>query len=300
MNRSVRTRLALRIGVFVLLALTMAWQVPVLMRGPARVELEVQRTGASPASREGPLRVLSLNLAHGRGRRFHQLLISRRVIERNLRHAAAVIEREAVHVVAVQEADGPSAWSGRFNHVEFLAEIANLGQWTRGEHAVGLGLTYGTAVLSSEPMSDAESITFEPTPPTPPKGFVVATIIHPNRPGLKIDVVSVHLDFARRGRRRKQVEHMIEVLAPRGNPLVIMGDFNCQWTGKEQTLQILTEGLGLHAYEPQTATTTFPFTDKRLDWVLVSKGVEFERYTVLEDPISDHLAVTATLNFDRL
>lgn len=32
-----------------------------------------------------------------------------------------VITRENPHVVALQEADGPSFWSGKFNHVDYLA-----------------------------------------------------------------------------------------------------------------------------------------------------------------------------------
>ena len=69
------------------------------------------------------LSLLSLNLAHGRKDRFSQLLLSSETIERNLLDVASYLESSQADIVALQEADSPSNWSGNFNHVEFLGEM---------------------------------------------------------------------------------------------------------------------------------------------------------------------------------
>lgn len=51
------------------------------------------------------LRIMTLNLAHGRGDNFHQLLISNAQIKNNLDNIIKISQREAPHVLAVQEAD---------------------------------------------------------------------------------------------------------------------------------------------------------------------------------------------------
>ena len=102
----------------------------------------------------------------------------------------------------------------------------------------------------------------------PVKGFVIATV---EVGGLPVDVVSVHVDFATRGRRRIQLGHMATELKHRGRRVVILGDLNCGWR-REPTLQELAV---------------------RLD--LASRGVEYHRYEVLPTPLSDHRAVVADL-----
>jgi len=198
--------------------------------------------------------------------------------------------------VALQEADGPSIWSGRFDHVEHLAGNAGFSHHCRGEHVKGMKLSYGTALLSRLALDDCRSVTFAPSPPTLSKGFVVGTIQWPGRPGLQVDCVSVHLDFSRKSVRRKQVRKMITELAERENPLIIMGDFNCEWTGKDRSLRTLAKELDLVAYKPTAEDMpTFPKLKKRLDWLLVSPELEFVEYRTVPDAVSDHRGVVAVL-----
>ena len=68
------------------------------------------------------LRLMSLNIAHARRKAQHQSLLKDTTIRRNLELIAGVLERERPDVVALQEADGPSFWSGGFDHVTALAE----------------------------------------------------------------------------------------------------------------------------------------------------------------------------------
>ena len=242
------------------------------------------------------MKVLTLNIAHGRRSGPHQLLQGRARIESNVDDVATVLRRERPHVVALQEADGPSFWSGRFDHVRHLAERAGFAHAVRGDHARALEVRYGTALLSMLPLSDAVSVTFPPVPLRFPKGYVVSTVTWPNDGGLQVDVVSVHLDFARPSVRRRQVAQVIKRLRQRGKPLVIMGDFNCEWAGREPTLRLLASKLNLKAYLPEASgLKTFRRMRRRLDWILVSPQFDFLSYQALPDPISDHLGVVSEL-----
>ena len=242
------------------------------LRGPARVELEVYGGSMQGGEAEGRLTVLSLNAAHGRRTAFSQVFVPVEEIEGNLDAIAGVLAAHRPDLVALQEIDGPSGWSGRFNHVHYLADKAGFPQAVQGEHVAGLTLSYGTAVLSRLPVAEARSYTFAPSPPTPSKGYVLATVSLPGSE-LKLDVVSVHLDFMSAGSRRSQAQEMIKVLGGRGNPLILMGDLNCEWADEESAVSLLVEKLGLKAYRPEAEDlATFGMGERRLDWVLISGG----------------------------
>lgn len=278
-----------------LLGFTATFSILPLIKGPHEITPTIShRVLSNPNNPQPPLlKIMTLNLAHGRKDGFHQILQRKTTIAGHLNDIATVLQREQPTVVAFQEADGPSWWSGNFNHVHYLADHANYAYSVQGEHVKGLGLSYGTALLSKLPLKDAVSLTFTYTPPTPAKGFLVSTL----DTGININLVSVHLDFARSSVRRQQIEEMIQHLKPRGKPLIIMGDFNCEWTS-ETTLPFLAEQLNLHAYQPTaTPLNTFPQSTKatRIDWILISAELEFVTYQVVEDVLSDHLGTVATL-----
>ena len=177
------------------------------------------------------LRVMTLNVAHGRGDRFHQSQLERADHEAILGEIAAVIDREAPDVVALQESDGPSSWSGGFDHVAWLvARSAWVCSGVRGAHVahevLGERLEYGTAVLSRGPVRRACSEPFGLSW-VDTKGFVVATVAAPGwGEEAAVDVVSVHLDFLSELVRRRQVRRLVAALERRRRPVVVMGDFN--------------------------------------------------------------------------
>jgi len=246
------------------------------------------------------LRVMSLNVAHGRRGGPHRVFLRRRAAEANLAGIAEVIRREAPDLVALQEADGPSSWSGRFDHVEKLAKLAGYDHLFRGEHTCfwrgRRRICYGSALLSRHPLAEATSYRFARSLPTPTKGFVAATLRAPGHGKGLFRVVSVHLDFSRKRVRLRQVRHMADELAGSAEPLVILGDFNCQWEGREDTLQLLAGLLDVRPYRPgRPELFTFPARRprKRLDWILISPALDFGNYAVLPDRVSDHLSVIA-------
>ncbi|MHC4062483.1 MAG: endonuclease/exonuclease/phosphatase family protein [Planctomycetota bacterium] len=270
-----------------------------LMGGEPEVRPQVRRHSAAPlpalesiGGQRNSLKVMTLNMAHGRGDGPNQVLRKGKTIKTNLDEIVAVLRREGPDIAAIQEADGPSVWSGKLNQVSYLADKAGFAYSVQGEHVKGMKISYGTGLLSIPALREPLSVTFDASPPTFSKGFIVATVYWPGEPNMEVDVVSVHLDFSRNSVRERQVEDMIERLSSRGRPLIVMGDFNCEWSSKESAVRALAEKLNLKAYQPESPRMdTFPLLRMRMDWVLISPVLEFVTYEVLPDVISDHYAV---------
>lgn len=268
---------------------------PTVRQYPAAATAKIAGPPVVPAG-NGTLRLLTLNLAHGRKDGFSQILQSGDTIRGHLGDVADVLRRESPDLVALQEADGPSVWSGNVNHVGILAESAGFGYSIQGAHVAGAGLSYGTAILSRRAIEAPVSVTFGPSIPPFPKGFVVGRIRWPGLPGGGVDVVSVHLDFARPSVRRAQVEEMVRRLSSRPGPRIILGDFNSEWADEDSAVRALAKALNLNAWrETADGLDTFPFSERRLDWILISPELEFRDYRVLPDVLSDHLGVLATI-----
>ena len=276
-------------SVWLFLAL-MGAAITFLTCAPHQHALVMAPTGLPSPQESELLTVLTLNVAHGRGDGFHQAIQSRARIDGQLEEIAKVLRQQTPRVVGLQEADGPSLWSGRFDHVHRLAVDAGFAWHLRGKHVQRMGLDYGTALLTQTEPINARSVTFPPTPPTFTKGFVVATLHHG---GHAIDVVSIHLDFARAEKRAQQIEELIKILQERPRFRIILGDFNSGF--QDPPIQRLLQALDLHTFEPRANLDTFPKTGARLDWILASVQLEFADHQVLQDVLSDHRAVVARL-----
>lgn len=261
---------------------------------PASAEKPAQE--ALPPNRS--LNAVTLNLAHGRRDSKNQWLVSEEQTRANLDEIAAYLLETEADVVALQEADAPSHWSGGFDHVAYLAEKASFGYYVRAEHAkIWMG-NYGTAVLSRWPITEAMGLTYASTPPTASKGFTLAQIEWHN-PELAdspvtVDVISVHLDFSRKSVRLEQIDELARVLEDRAGPLIIMGDFNSEWLAEEYLVQNTAETSRLHVYRPASDDLN-TYKDSRLDWILLSRRLDFASYVVVQKMLSDHKAVRANI-----
>ncbi len=262
------------------------------------VTLPPERAPAPAFNDEGSrtLRVLTLNLAHGRGEGTHQIFLDDASIRANLDQTAAVLRSHAPDLVALQEADAPSFWSGGFDHVVYLGKESGLAHIVHGEHVSGPALSYGTALLSRLKLENPETLTFDPERVPVPKGFVAATIRWPGATSVSVDVVSLHLDFLTEAARRAQASELIAMLQQRGHPVILMGDFNSDWHKPDSAVRYIARELCLSTYNPGAqGLSTFPRFDSRLDWVLVSGNLEFLSYQVLPDALSDHRGVLAEI-----
>ncbi len=245
------------------------------------------------------LKVLSLNVGHGRNTSWNQVFVTRERTYENLDQIATMIRDADADIVALQEADGESRWSGNFDHVDYVRQRAGFPCSVLGRHADTWLFSYGAALMTRQPFADPESIRFPATPPTATKGFVKARVHWRVGDGVtKVTVVSVHLDFSRQGVRDEQVSLMIEDLASLDTPLIIMGDLNSRWVDERSHVRQLADGLELDAWLPEeSGLGTYKSGDgKRLDWILISRDLEFVEYHTLTDVVSDHYPVFAEIS----
>lgn len=250
------------------------------------------------------LKILTLNIAHGRKDAMNQVFLSKDRIQRNLSEIAHALAKQNADVIALQEADGPSLWSGGFNHVEAIAKQANYPWYYQAENASSWLFSYGAAILSRSPVSETLAYSFKPSPPTLNKGFLLTRIDWKPYPDahkdMNIDIVSVHLDFSRQKVRESQIAEMKEVLSKRNNPMIILGDFNSEWFSDRSVVKRLAEDGSLKVYQPHADhLSTYKSRESRLDWILISSELEFVSYEVLQDTLSDHLAVVAEVRLSE-
>ena len=245
------------------------------------------------------LELLTLNIAHGRKDSFNQLLVPNDTIVENLDDIAEMLKKVDADIVALQEADGPSAWSGYFNHVSYLANMAEYPWDIYSAHVNGKRINYGTALLSKVPFKDTLSHDFPKSPPTLRKGFTLGEIEwqpDENKPAITVDVLSVHLDFSRKAVRRNQLGKIIEAIQATEEALIIMGDFNEEWDNEESVVQALVNEAGMQAFQPESGDHA-SYKDKRLDWILISEQLEFTGHRVITEEVSDHRLVVAEVRW---
>ena len=245
------------------------------------------------------LRVATLNLAHGRKDSFNQFFVGKDSHKENLNDIADVLSQYEPHVVALQEADAESRWSGGFNHVIHLADGAEFPWRAHETNAENWLFSFGTAVLSAVPLTETIKHTFVASPPTLPKGFVLAQIEWPDGDAnnkRKIDIISVHLDFSRQTVRDSQIKEMLEILSARSNSTIIMGDFNSEWLAELSVIKELATNSRYLTYKPGSPDYN-TYKNKRLDWILISKDLEFVNYQVLPDILSDHAMIVSDIRF---
>ncbi|RLA46365.1 MAG: hypothetical protein DRR04_05500 [Gammaproteobacteria bacterium] len=271
---------------------------------PARGEGRYRTSDLAPVILEADtLELLTLNVAHGRGTALNQILVSATQHRKNLEEIASILLASGAQVVALQEADAPSLWSGKFDHVEYLAEATGYRFSAHGYHASAWPFTYGAALMSKPRMSDTHSHSFRPTWPTATKGYVRGTIRWRNGEDegsvQAVTLVSVHLDFSSEKVRKAQIGELVDDLGELPTPLIIMGDFNADWSSDDSPVRQLANAIGLAAFRPTTQEFSTYKGIKRLDWILISDELKFINYAILPNIVSDHLAVVAKIGWEE-
>ena len=246
------------------------------------------------------LSVLTLNMAHGRKDALNQMLQKTSTTRRNLEEIADYFSNSGADLIALQEADASSRWSGKFNHVEFVSDNSPYPCRIHAGHASKYMYNFGTALLSRVSFTNSLMHSFEPSPPTTTKGFVMGQVLW--NPGgtlpepIAVSVISVHLDFSRKKVRDAQTAEMREVLKDLQGPIVILGDFNADWTSKDSAIKAIVANEIYKIYKPEaTGLGTYKSGKHRLDWILISNDLEFVNYEVPQLVLSDHQPVLATL-----
>jgi endonuclease/exonuclease/phosphatase family metal-dependent hydrolase len=254
------------------------------------------------------LRILTLNIAHGRGLSTYQGFHSARGIERSLRRVAHLLRKVDADIVALQEVDEDSHWNRRIHLLDVLQEQAGYEHAYLGVHnrrSGRLPLAYGNALLTRFPIRHAEHEAFGQAS-LGEKGFVCAELETPH--GI-LPVVNLHLDFRSRLRRIEQVETLIQFLVnkkytdegtPHFSPLVC-GDFNSR-SGRRgdavrHLFQYLENQCDYRLLPQGRRSRTFPslLPVHGLDFVFVPPSYQVCSSEVLRSYVSDHRPVVVEL-----
>ncbi len=266
---------------------------------PVSFYFEQNIPGEYPHHKDNQLSVMTLNIGHGRGKGFHQLVQSKEKITSNAIAITETINKEKIDITALQEVDGPGIWNGGLDLIEYIAEKSGYphGIWTKNVETAAL--SYGTALLSNSAYSHAESYTFKARPFILPKGFTMGIFKISEMTGKHVCVVSVHLAPLLAPMRRRQAEIIISNLEKLDYPLIIAGDFNCGYKEKS-AVKLLADRLNLSVWDEKSVKLgTHQPGNRRLDWIMISGDLEFVSYEVLSDKISDHRAVKAVIRYKK-
>lgn len=252
------------------------------------------------------VRLLTFNIAHARGPALHQGLGRSDRYRRNLERIAALIKRLGADIVALQEIDVDSSWSGRFDHVAYLREHTGLAHGAFGgtnhRRAGRFRIWYGNAVLSRFPIVHHESGVFEHAL-VAKKGFLFAEFELPQG---RLPLVNVHLHHSSRPKRLAQVRRVLSHLenqqARRGahwriRP-VICGDFNAPAHAPDATAVLLahleeTENYTLLPKGRHTATFPAAWPQRALDYIFLPAACREPEAMVVRSFLSDHRPVLA-------
>ncbi|HEV8072631.1 MAG TPA: endonuclease/exonuclease/phosphatase family protein [Opitutaceae bacterium] len=254
------------------------------------------------SDRMSRLRIVTFNIAHGRGLMPISGLTSRRRIEVRLKKIAHLIKRLEPDIVALQEIDENSRWAGSFDHLEFLREHAGFPHAIFGvnnRHNGRLHLNYGNALLSRHPILGWETVTFGQRR-IGEKGFLFAEIdIH----GRRVPVVNLHLHFGARERRFIQLRQLTDYLKEKQRhrhvhwhmPPILCGDLNNPSHIPDATASLLTyfSSHGHYTLHPQAGVRTFPslWPSRTLDFVFLPPRCVEPRCKVIRTLLSDHCPV---------
>ncbi len=247
-------------------------------------------------------RVVTYNIAHGRGLQPIQGLTSRRQIQRNLEAIAELLLKLKPDVVALQEIDQASSWAGNFDHLLFLQEAMGMPHALFGLNNRHSGLFeyhYGNALLSRHPIGDSENITFG-SKRVGEKGFLFAEL---EVGGACVPILNMHLHYRSRVQRFSQVDRVMDYVARKHNdrghqwvmPPIVCGDFNNSAANQlDATARLyryfMTHGdYSLHPAKARTFPSVLP--QRALDFVFLPPQCREVYCLVVRSRLSDHRPV---------
>lgn len=248
------------------------------------------------------LKLITINIAHGRGLSPWQGFHSAGYIERNLKKITKVLTDAEVDFVAMQEVDEDSYWNKNINLLDVIRNETPYHYSYMGINNIRQGpqnLNYGNALLSRHPINTRHNQPFA-TARLGGKGFMYAEI---DIGGVTIPVLNIHLDFRSRIRRVQQIDQVIAFIEERSqDPLgngrlqpIICGDFNCGASSANDAVFRLFDYLerDRHYTLLPKNTRTFPayFPARTVDFVFMPHRYEISRVEVLPVYVSDHRPV---------
>lgn len=243
-----------------------------------------------PAGDESSLTVLSYNIHHSNPPTAGGLI--------DLESIAAVIMESEADIVGLQEVDIFTERSGKDLHMaKELAEMTGMDYFYFSKGIDFQGGEYGTAILSKFPLGEMETIPLPSPEGTEPRTLSLAKILHTSLG--EIYFANTHLDYTSVENSLAQAKKITETLAPKQQPIVMVGDFNAE--PSSETIQFLDEYYIRTCGNSCAPTIPVVNPTKAIDFIMYSKemGISTQSHEVIpESYASDHLPVKAVLNFE--
>jgi endonuclease/exonuclease/phosphatase family metal-dependent hydrolase len=247
------------------------------------------------------LRLVTFNIAHGRGLNPIQGTVTQRRLRANLRRIARLLDELAPDVVALQEIDERSRWAGNFDHLDYLRVHTRFAHGVFGinnRRAGLLNLSYGNAVLSRHPIRASETVVFGQRR-FGEKGFLYVEL---EVAGRCVPLVNLHLHHASRRQRLLQLELLMGWLREKRRrhaklwsvPPIFCGDFNNAHTRPDATASLLRQLAPADRYAlfpAEGATFPSPLPARSLDYVFLPGACGPVRYEIVRSFASDHRPV---------
>lgn len=297
-------RLAL-IALLALLALAL-WLTNVSRPG-SHIEGCAEGCATPGPRREGPLRVVSLNMLHGFPRFDH--------LEERLALIAEAIQETDADIVCLQEV--PWHWG---NAAQRLAQATGLNYLYLRANGNRWAILFeeGEAILSRYPLREAAFVELEPRAGLFEHRVALrATALTPQGP---LQVFVTHLTNGERGVNQGQVVSLVEFVARSdGGPAIVAGDFNATEDEPQiQALEWLDTYRAVRPHDPGLTCCVEDLTagpgealEKRIDYLFLlpagrAKAMDSQRLLAEPRPIdsgwlwaSDHIGLLSEIALDQ-
>tara|TARA_A100001037_G_scaffold303654_1_gene338218 strand:- start:4985 stop:5863 length:879 start_codon:yes stop_codon:yes gene_type:complete len=253
------------------------------------------------------LSVMTWNIAHGRGLKFHQMNIKdREELYRNLDGISGTISRENPDIVGFTELDFDSSWNFNIDQLDYIAEKCGYPYTARVvTHVFHLGVyqvKFGDAIMSKYPIKNISSGYFrdgDDKKLIATRKYALARI---DTPQGELDVIHVHLSPFSGKKRLVQMKKLAEIS---NDNMVIMGDFNLTplhhpMKYDHEAWDALMDTNNFNEFKHEWLSKdmlTFRSYDPRkiLDYIFVGKQFKVLDYKVIKVKWSDHRPVMSTI-----
>ena len=270
--------------------------------------------GEQPVALPKRLRIVSYNIAHGRGLASSNWNGGDRTARRGrLSDIADLLVELDADIVVLNEVDFDSSWSGHVNQADLLAMLAEypyrVEQRNLDVRVLGWTWRFGNAVLSRYPIVRAEVVDL-------PGYSVVETALVGKKRAVDCDVqvgeqqvriVGAHLSHRSETVRVHSARTICNLVRYDPRALIVAGDLNSTPTGLPYSTVSPDRRNAIEEFDasdffhrtmpanPLADALTFPADkpDRAIDWVLIPRDWRFEKYQVVPTTLSDHRPVVS-------
>lgn len=292
-----------------------AAQVHSISSSPAGSNELEHNSAASELPSRTTLRLVTYNIAHGRGlAESNWQGGSRSERMQRLDSIADMLREIDADIVVLNEVDFASSWSGQVNQAEYLAKRCSFDHWVEQcnmDFRIGhWNWRFGNAILSKHAISGAERIEMPGYSTVErlaigQKQALRATIEYPAQP---INVIGVHLCQRSSAVRLESAAKLIQLARSSPRATLVLGDFNSSLPSSQDAEGTLLDSAAIAELDrsqqfefqpttpsasPEEKTFSSEKPDRIIDWILLPRHAKFLNYRVLDTKLSDHRPVVA-------